>query len=160
MNKILTIPEGIRVAQKLRKEGKSIVVVGGFFDILHVGHIRFIEEAKKYGNFLFVLLEENSKALKIKGRTRPINSQTDRAKILSAIENIDYIIMLKNMTNNRFYDKLMVEMHPDIIATTSGDPNVNHKERQAKLINGKVVYVIKRIENQSTTRYVKLINLN
>lgn len=160
MNKILTIQQGIKIAQKFRKQNKTIVVVGGIFDILHTGHIKFLKKSKKYGNYLFVLLEENSKAAKEKGKARPINSQSDRAKILSSIESVNYVIMLKNMTNNESYDKLMVEMHPDIIATTSGDPQVGHKIRQAKLINCKVVYAIKRFDNQSTTEYIKLINLN
>ena len=157
MNKILSIQQGIKVAQEFKKQNKTIVVTGGFFDILHMGHIRFLEEAKKYGDYLFVLLEEDAKAAKEKGKIRPINSQKNRAKILSSLQGIDYIIMLKNMTNDRIYDNIMVEIRPDTIATTYKDPYVKHKIRQAKLIQGKVVYVIKRIEDRSTTRYVKLI---
>jgi len=157
MNKILSIQQGIKTARELKKQNKTIVVAGGFFDILHLGHIKFLEEAKKHGDYLFVLLEEDIKATKQKGKTRPINSQKNRAEILSALESIDYIIMLKNMTNDRIYDNIMVGIRPDIIATTYKDPYVKHKIRQAKLIQGKVVYVIKRIEDRSTTRYVKLI---
>ena len=157
MNKILSIQQGIKAARELKKQNKTIVVAGGFFDILHFGHIKFLEEAKKYGDYLFVLLEEDVKATKEKGKTRPINSQKNRAKILSALESIDYIIMLENMTNDRIYDNIMVGIRPDIIATTYKDPYVKHKLRQAKLIQGKVVYVIKRIEDRSTTEYVKLI---
>src|SRR3989304_8926043 len=101
MNKILTIQKGIRIAQKLKKKNKSIVVVGGFFDILHLGHIKFLEESKKYADVLFVLLEEDSKATKEKGEDRPINSQKDRAEILSSVQSVNYVIMLKNMTNNK-----------------------------------------------------------
>jgi len=157
MNKILSIQQGIKAARELKKQNKTIVVAGGFFDILHLGHIKFLEEAKKYGDYLFVLLEEDIKATKEKGKTRPVNSQKNRAKILSALESIDYIVMLKDMTNDGIYDNIMVGIRPDIIATTYKDPYVKHKIRQAKLIQGKVVYVIKRIEDRSTTRYVKLI---
>ena len=65
--------------------------------------------------------------------------------------------MLKNMTNNKLYDKLMVEIQPNVIATTYGDPHVEHKKRQARLTQGKVVYVIKKIIDHSTTQYAKLI---
>jgi rfaE bifunctional protein nucleotidyltransferase chain/domain len=160
MNKIVEIDEAIKIANKLRKQKKTIVVVGGIFDILHLGHIKFLKKAKKYGDYLFVLLEENNKATKEKGKTRPINSQLDRAKILSSIKNVSYVVMLRNMTNNQLYDRLMVEIHPDIIATTYGDPYVIHKKRQAKLIQGKIVYVTKRIPDYSTTKYIRLINLN
>ncbi|MBF8249715.1 MAG: rfaE1 [Candidatus Levybacteria bacterium] len=160
MNKILNINEAIKIAKKIREQNKSIVVVGGIFDILHPGHIKFLEKSKKYADILFLLLEEDSKVTKEKGKTRPINSQQDRAKILSSLESVDYVIMLKNMTNNDLYDKLMVAIQPKVIATTLGDPYVEHKKRQAKLIQGKVVYVIKRIGNHSTTKYLKLISLN
>jgi len=160
MKKILSIKDAIKISQQLRKQDKTIVVAGGIFDILHLGHIKFLEKSKKYGDYLFVLLGEDSKTTKEKGKDRPINSQKLRAKILSSIQSVDYVVMLKNMTNNQLYDKLMVEMHPDIIATTYGDPYVGHKERQAKLIQGKVVYVIKRIDDYSATKYTKLININ
>ena len=158
MNKIIDAQKGIKIARKLKEENKTIVVVGGFFDILHTGHIKFLIESKKYGDYLFVLLEEDSKAAKEKGQERPINSQENRAKILSSIQSIDYVIMLKNMTSNLLYDRIMVQIRPNIIATTYGDPHVKHKERQAKLVQGKVVYAIKRIEDHSTTKYTKLIN--
>lgn len=160
MNKVVGINEAIKLAQKLQKQKKSIVVVGGFFDILHLGHIKFLKNAKKHGDYLLVLLEEDSKATKEKGTQRPINSQKLRAKILSSLQSVDYVIMLKNMTNNDLYDRIMVEIQPAIIAATYGDPYIKHKKRQAKLIRGKVVYVIKRIGDHSTTKYMKLINLN
>ncbi len=157
MNKIIKINEAIKIARRLKKQNKTIVVVGGFFDILHLGHIKFLENSKKHGDYLFLLLEDDAKAKKEKGESRPINSQKDRAKILSSLQSVDYIIMLKNMTDNLAYDKIMVKIQPTIIATTYGDPYVSHKKRQAKLIQGKVVYVIKRIGRHSTTKYIKLI---
>jgi rfaE bifunctional protein nucleotidyltransferase chain/domain len=155
MNKVLTIEQGIKICKKIKAANKTIVVVGGFFDILHLGHIKFLEESKKYGDFLFVLLEDDAKAKKEKGAQRPVNSQKDRAKILSSIKSVNYVILLKNVTNNHLYDKIMVEMQPTVIATTYGDPYVSHKKRQAKLVQGRVVYVIKRIDNYSTTKYIK-----
>ncbi len=160
MRKILNIKEAIGIARKIKKQNKTIVVVGGIFDILHLGHIKFLEKSKKYGDYLFVLLEDDAKAKKEKGKNRPIHSQKDRAKILSSFQSVDYVVMLKNMTSNELYDKIMVKIMPAIIATTYGDPYVVHKKRQAKLVHGKVVYVIKRIYNQSTTKYIKLINID
>jgi D-beta-D-heptose 7-phosphate kinase/D-beta-D-heptose 1-phosphate adenosyltransferase len=159
MNKILTTQEAIEITRILKKQNKIIVIAGGFFDILHLGHIRFLEKAKKYGDHLFILLEDDAKAKKQKGDKRPINSQSDRAKVLSAIQNVDYIIMLKNMTNDGLYDKIMVEMQPNVIAITRGDPYEKCKKRQAKLIKAKIVYAIERINSLSTTKYAKLINI-
>ena len=157
MRKILNIKEAVKAAKKLHSKNKSIVVVGGVFDILHAGHIKFLENSKKHGDYLFLLLEDDTKARKEKGKGRPIHSQKDRAKILSALESADYIVLLTNMTNNIRYDKIIVQIRPNVIATTYGDPYVEHKKRQAKLINGKVKYVIARINKHSTSKYLKLI---
>ena len=157
MNKIVTPQKAIEIAKQIKHTGKSIVLVGGFFDILHVGHIKFLENAKKNGDYLFILLEDDQKARKIKGANRPINSQKNRAKILSTLHSVNYVILLKNMTNNAKYDRLIIQMRPNVLAATYGDPYIKHKERQAKLINGKVVCVMERIYNHSTTKLAKRI---
>ena len=157
MKKIINIKDAIKVSQKLRKQNKTIVLAGGFFDILHTGHIKFLEKSKKHGDYLFVLLEDDKKAREVKGAKRPINSQKNRAKILSSLSSVDYVVLLKNMTNNARYDRLIIQMEPSVLAVTYGDPYIKHKERQAKLINGKVVYVIKRIHNYSTTNLTEYI---
>ena len=157
MKKILSIKEAIKIAEEMRGKNKTIVVAGGFFDILHLGHIKFLENSKKYGDYLFVLLEDNIKA-KEKDKNRPINSQKYRASVLSSLENVSYIVLLKKMTKDTQYDKLITQIAPSVIATTYGDPYVKHKKRQAKLVNGKVAYTIKRINKYSTTKLVKLLN--
>lgn len=156
MKKMLTINQAIEVGKRLRQNGKSIVLAGGFFDILHIGHIKFIENAKKFGDYLFLFLEEDKKS-RIKGKNRPINSQKERAIILSALKDIDFVVLLKKMTNNDIYDNIISQIAPSVIATTYPDPAIEHKIRQAKLVNGKVEYVIKRISKYSTTRLANLI---
>mgnify|MGYP001563865955 CR=1 FL=1 len=160
MDKIIDIKNAIKISKNLRSEGKTIVLAGGVFDILHTAHIKFLENSKKYGDCLFVLLEDDSKARKVKGVNRPVNSQKDRAKILSTLGSVDYVILLKNMTNNTKYDRIIIQIEPSILAATCRDPYIKHKKRQAKLVQGKVVYVIKRINRHSTTKYIQLININ
>lgn len=157
MSKILNIEQAIKVAQELGKQGKIIVIVGGFFDILHLGHIRFLEKAKEAGDVLMVLLESDETAKKIKGKNRPINNQEARAEMLTALKSVDYVITLPRMKNNNEYDKLITQIKPKVFATTENDPNGMHKERQAKLIGGKIMYVIGKISNQSTSRLARII---
>ena len=158
MNKIINTEEAINIAKKLREQNKSIVLAGGCFDILHVGHIAFLEKAKKYGDSLFVLLESDKSVKDKKGPGRPINSQKERAIILSALRFVDYIVMLPYIAENEKYDKIVGTIKPLYLATTDKDPYVYHKKRQAKQIGAKVVFVGKIISDKSTTRLAKIIN--
>ena len=159
MSKILKVKEAIKIAQELRKQNKSIVLTGGCFDIIHVGHVIFLSRAKQRGDVLFVLLECDEKVKRLKGNNRPINNQQDRALVISAISSVDFVVMLTNLKTDSEYDKIITKIHPSIIAATANDPNIKHKKRQAKLINGKIAYVSKRVAEQSTTRIASLTKI-
>lgn len=132
------------------KSGK--VLVGGCFDVLHPGHVVFLEKAKKAGEVLIVLLESDRKVKALKGVKRPVHSQKERAKVLSALAFVDYIVMLPFMRSEEEYDKLIETIKPDIIAATFGDVNAIYHQRSAKLSGAKFKYVTKTIGNHSTSR--------
>lgn len=155
MRKILSVKQAIKVSKKLK--GKNIVVAGGVFDIFHIGHIKFLEKAKKEGDFLFVLLESDKSVRKLKGQKRPINKQRDRAKVLSTLEVVDFIVNLKGILKNEDYDRIVEQISPKVLAVTDGDPNMIHKIRQAKLTGAKVKIVLRRLKNKSTTRLAEEI---
>ncbi len=157
MEKIVTVQQAVQIAEELRKETKHIVLVGGCFDILHIGHITFLEKAKATGDSLFVFLESDESIQKLKGKKRPINNQDDRAKILAELESVDYVILLPPHLTDIDYDRMIIQIKPDIIATTQGDLHRKNKERQATLINCKVIEVTDYIRDQSTTRLVELL---
>lgn len=148
---IIKIDRVIEISNKLKKQKKSIVVAGGCFDILHVGHVRFLQSAKEQGDVLFVLLESDENVKKLKGENRPINSQKDRAEILSDIKSVDYIVLLPRMKFDKDYDKLISCLKPDILATTENDPGQMHKLRQAAITGANVREVMERFEDKSTT---------
>jgi rfaE bifunctional protein nucleotidyltransferase chain/domain len=157
MNKILNTSQAIEIAHKLSQKGLKIVLTGGCFDILHLGHIVLLENAKKQGDILFVLLESDETIKNIKGASRPINTQEDRARILAALSVIDYVVCLTRLTSNNEYDTLVKQIKPAIIATTHGDPRRSHKERQANLVGGQVVDVTEPLSNQSTTKLINIL---
>lgn len=157
MGKILNPNETIEISKNLQSEGKHIVLTGGCFDILHTGHILFLEKAKEHGDLLFVLLENDENIKQTKGEKRPINNQTDRATVLAALSMIDYVILLPYMDSNTSYDELISSIKPAIIATTEGDPGRIHKERQAKLVDAQLVDVVHKLENRSTSRIAKIL---
>lgn len=158
MKKILNINEAIEKSEELQKKGFKIVLAGGCFDILHTGHITFLKNAKNQGDFLFVLLESDETIKKLKGGNRPINIQKDRATILAALKMIDFVVLLPELKSDNEYDDLIIRLEPNIIAVTKGDPNRFHKERQAKLTNAKLIEVVEKISDQSTTRLAEVIS--
>jgi len=160
MEKIINTDDAIKISKQFKQKGNAIVLTGGCFDILHIGHIQFLKNAKKSGDLLFVLLESDSNVTKLKGKERPINSQKDRAQILSVIKYVDYVVLLSNMESNTDYDELVYALKPDIIAVTENSPQIVHNLRQAKKINAKVLQVTKKIEDKSTTNLAKLIAQN
>ncbi|EKD90652.1 MAG: glycerol-3-phosphate cytidyltransferase TagD [uncultured bacterium] len=134
---------------------KKIVLVGGAFDILHKGHLIFLEKAKQQGDELVLLLESDEKIKKLKGEGRPVNTQSKRAAALKKLAIIDKIISLhKNMANSD-YDKLILKIKPSVIATTKGDKNISHKLRQAQLTGAKLIEVTDLINGHSTTEILK-----
>lgn len=157
MDKILSTEQAIEVSNKLHKHQKSIALAGGCFDILHIGHITFLENAKRAGDVLLILLESDEAIQRTKGKNRPINKQQDRAKILAALSVVDYVILLPPDMKNKNYDELVIRIKPAIIATTEGDLYKFHKERQAKLINAAILTVTVPITNQSTTKIINIL---
>lgn len=155
MNKIINVNDVTKISKQLRQEGKRIVLAGGCFDILHKGHLLFLEAAKKHGDILFILLESDENVKKIKGEGRPINSQDNRSIVISRIPYVDYVIPLRGVTKNKDYDKLIVQIKPDIIAMTWGEPGYEQRKKQAKLVNAKVKLVIERIGKLSSTDFIK-----
>lgn len=133
---------------------KKIVLTGGCFDVLHPGHVAFLEKAKKAGDKLIILLESDEKVRMLKGKNRPIHTQKDRVKILRAIRYVDQVISLPFMDNEAEYDKLIAKIKPDIIAATKGYPK-NYHQRAANNAGARLKYVIKVKGNYSTTGILK-----
>ncbi len=95
---IKTFDEIKTLASKLHSQGKKIVFTNGCFDILHVGHVKYLEVAKSYGDILILGLNADSSVKKLKGPTRPINTQEDRAYILASLESVDYVVIFEEET--------------------------------------------------------------
>lgn len=135
---------------------KKLVLVGGCFDILHPGHLIFLQKAKKVGDTLVVLLESDEKIKKLKGVNRPVHTQKTRAFILKALKFVDRVILLPNMKNDSDYERLVKKIKPDIIAATEGSTDNHLKKRAAQLVGAKFIYVTKMIGNHSSSAILSL----
>lgn len=115
------------------------VLVGGCFDILHFGHISFLKEARKKGDYLVVLLESDEHLRKHKGPNRPIHTQEQRKEMLEALEFVDEVISLPVMKEDKDYFDLVQKINPNVLATTEGDPIGDKKRKQAELVGAEYV---------------------
>ena len=149
---ILTLDE---IEEKLQMfKDKKKVLVGGCFDVLHYGHLKFLQEAKKLGEVLIVALEPDEFILKKKGR-KPIHNQTQRAEILDNLKIVDVVIKLPVLKGYTQYLKMANKVKPQFIAATKGDPQAENKKKIAKNIRAEYKEIIKRIEPFSTSSILK-----
>ncbi len=160
MAKIVSPKKSKSLAENLKKQDKVIVLAGGCFDVLHPGHIVFLEKAKEAGDILIVLLESDQNVKKLKGSNRPFHSQKMRAKVLSALEAVDYVLTLPSITSKQIYDQIAESIKPDIIAVTRGYANIDFHKKAAKMTGAKLKYVTSMIGNHSTSRILGHKNEN
>lgn len=139
----------------LKKTGKTLVLAGGCFDILHAGHIEFLKKARELGDELIVLLEPDEKIKKLKGENRPVNTQKDRAIVLSHLPSVSYVLQLTNVQNDSDYEILVKMLKPDIIATSGSDYVFDWEKELEKQGLFKISRVMDRVPNKSTTQLVK-----
>jgi len=110
MKKILDKAELLRVAVQLRSRGRKIVFTNGCFDILHIGHVRYLAKAKRLGDVLIVGLNSDSSVARIKPG-RPVNAEKARAEVLAALSAVDYVTVFSEPTPYR----LIKALKPDIL---------------------------------------------
>ena len=102
--KIVTLDELARVAKQLRAAGKKLVATNGCFDLLHAGHIRYLQAARALGDALAVGLNGDRSVCELKGPGRPINNEKDRAELLAALESVDFVSIFPEMRATRFLE--------------------------------------------------------
>lgn len=96
--KIVDLEELGKIVGELKEQGKKIVATSGCFDILHAGHVAYLNEAKKLGDILVVFVNSDYSVRQLKGDERPIVSQAERAYVLSGLESVDYICFFNELT--------------------------------------------------------------
>lgn len=138
--------------------GEKIILVGGCFDILHVGHLKFLEESRKFGDRLIVFLESDDRVKKLKGENRPIFDQNERAFVLSSLNSVDLVVNLQYIDNDAGYEKIIGEIRPDIISITQSDPYENIKRKQAQRVNAKLK-IIPFIKTYSSSKLAKILGI-
>lgn len=149
MNKKITDIEKLKEILN-KNNGKKIVFTNGCFDILHRGHVEYLQKAKELGDLLVLGLNSDSSVKRLKGEGRPINNEKDRAIILSALECVDYIIIFNEDTPL----ELIKNLKPDILVK-GGDYKI---ENVVGREYAKETVLIDFVDGYSTTKIIKNIN--
>ncbi|MFX4236373.1 D-glycero-beta-D-manno-heptose-7-phosphate kinase [Aliarcobacter butzleri] len=149
---IKTFEEIEKLASKLHTLDKKIVFTNGCFDILHVGHVKYLEEARSYGDVLILGLNADSSVKKLKGDSRPINNQDDRAYILASLESVDYVVIFEEETPY----ELIKLIKPHVL--------VKGGDYEGKDVVGQDIAdelkLVKFVDGKSTTNTIKRIQEN
>ena len=141
------------ISAKLKRKNKTIVFTNGCFDILHRGHIEYLNKAKSFGDILVVGLNSDTSVRRIKGRKRPINKQSDRAKVLSILESINFISIFNEDTP---FD-LIKYVKPDILIKGADWKKEDIVGKDIVESYGGEVRTIKYLKGYSTTEILKKI---
>lgn len=151
VGKVIERTAAANLVKNLQKEGKTVVTTNGCFDILHVGHVRYLSQTKSFGDCLVVLLNSDKSVRAIKGEGRPINNEKDRAEVLCALACVDYVVLFDETSPRDLLDEIKPNVH-----TKGADYTLETlPEADVILKNGGRVEFIKFVEGKSTTNTIK-----
>ncbi len=138
----------------LREAGQKVVFTNGCFDILHAGHVRYLQEARAQGDCLVLGLNSDESVRRLKGPTRPINSELDRAEVVGALKSVDYVVLFGEQTA----EKLIAKVRPAVYVK-GGDYTLDTLP-EAKIVQsyGGNVHFVKMVEGRSTTNVIRKIS--
>ena len=151
---IKTFAEIEKLAKDFHKKNKKIVFTNGCFDILHVGHVKYLEIAKSYGDILIVGVNSNDSVQKLKGINRPINTQEDRAYILASLESVDYVVIFEEETPYELIK--LIQPHTlvkggDYEGKDVVGQDIVNELKLVQFVDGKsTTKIIQRIQNSAT----------
>lgn len=154
MGQIVTQNEIVKIVREGQKEGKTFVATNGCFDILHVGHVRYLQKTKSLADFSIVMLNSDKSVKLIKGESRPINNERDRAELLTALSCVDYVVLFEE----RSPAELLEKIKPDIYTKGADYTIETLPERKIIERNGIKVEFIEFVQGKSTTNIINKIN--
>lgn len=150
MGQVLSIEKLVDEIKTLKSQGKKIVSTNGCFDILHVGHVRYLQKSADLGDILVVCLNSDRSVKALKGDSRPLNNENDRAEVLSALACVDYVVIFNENTPVKYLAQIKPDIH-----TKGGDYDINTlPEAKVVMENGGKLEFISFVEGKSTTNII------
>ncbi len=153
MGKVLTPDALLTQLQQCRQLGKRIVTTNGCFDVLHVGHLRYLQAAKEQGDVLVILLNSDTSVQQLKGENRPIVPEEERAEILAALTCVDYVTLFEAKTPV----SLLKQIRPDVhVKGGEYDPKTLPEAPVLEAMGAKLTF-IPMVAGRSTTSIIERI---
>lgn len=151
--KIVNRDQLTHIRSGLKAAGKTIVFTNGCFDILHAGHVRYLQAARELGDCLIVGLNSDASVQTLKGPTRPVNGQDDRAEVLAALSAVDYVVIFEEKTA----ENLIGIIYPDIYV--KGGDYVVEELPEAAIVraNGGKIVLIPEVAGRSSSNIIRKI---
>lgn len=152
MGKLVSQEDIVQIVRNLQNSGKTVVTTNGCYDILHVGHVRYLQKTKEIANYSVILLNSDSSVKKIKGENRPINTELDRAEILCALSCVDYVVIFDEKSPCDLLNKIKPNFH-----TKGADYTLDtlpEEERDVIIKNNIDVRFIEFVAGKSTTNTI------
>ena len=154
MGKIVTQQEIINLVREGQKSGKTFVVTNGCFDILHIGHAKYLQKTKEFADYSIVLVNSDASVKRIKGENRPINNEKDRMELLTYLSCVDYVVLFEENSPSR----LLEEIKPNVYTKGADYTLDSLPEKDVVLQNNIRVEFIEFVEGKSTTNTINKIN--
>jgi len=152
-NKLLSLSDLVPVVQNRKAEGEKLVFTNGCFDLIHVGHLRYLEKARQSGDFLIIGLNSDMSVRNLKGEGRPFVTEMERAEVLSALVFVDYIVIFSEARPDRLIESLKPHIH-----VKGGDyKKEDLPERKIVESYGGKVVIVELVHGKSTTFMVEEI---
>ncbi len=153
MEKVLSLNAFLKERARLRKRKKKLVFTNGTFDILHRGHVEYLALARNLGDALVVGLNTDASIRRIKGPKRPINSNRDRAAVLSALASVDYVVLFGENTPARLIEMIV----PDVLVKGADWKVDAIVGKDVVERNGGVIKTIRLTPGRSTTNVIQRV---
>ena len=154
MGKSVSQQEIVNIVKKGQSDGKTFVLTNGCFDILHAGHVRYLQATKSLADYSIVLLNSDKSVKMLKGTSRPINNEQDRAEILTALSCVDYVVIF----NEKSPAELLEKIKPNIYTKGADYTLETLPEKEVVERNNIKVEFIEFVEGKSTTGIINKIN--
>jgi len=156
IEKILSLDELLGMRRGLRASGKTVVFTNGVFDLLHVGHVRYLAAARSLGDALVVAINSDRTVRELKGNGRPVISESERAEILAALRYVDYVMIFDDVSPR----PIITELLPDILVK-GGDYKLDeiHGREEVEAAGGKVIS-LPFVQGASTSTVIERIKLS